>query len=112
MPDYQCFPLWRPGTDAYNTDPASLPISADLAVELNVWADEYDATLDLDDPASAGFPDAAAENAFAERGLRLARRLAAELGDGWAVEYHDVRTGRRTPIGGAKDRLALPFDDD
>ncbi len=98
MPDYQCFPLWRPGTDAYHTDPASLPISAGLACAFDDWAAEYDATLDLDDPASAGFPGAAAENAFADRGRRLAHSLAAELGDGWAVEYHDVRTGRRTSI--------------
>jgi len=49
----------------------------------------------LDDPASSGFPDQEAENAFAERGARLARRLAAELAGHYRVEHHDIRTGQR-----------------
>jgi hypothetical protein len=34
-----------------------LPISKDLADQLNAWSDDCDATLVLDDPASSGFPD-------------------------------------------------------
>jgi hypothetical protein len=52
----------------------------------------------LDDPASSGFPDQEAENAFAERGARLAQRLAAELAGRYRVEYHDIRTGQRETI--------------
>jgi hypothetical protein len=100
MPDYQCYPTWRPGADEYNVDPEKLAISQELADELNAWGDDYDATLVLDDPASSGFPDEAAENAFAERGAQLARRLAAELAGRCRVEYHDIRTGRRETITG------------
>jgi hypothetical protein len=100
MPDYQSYPTWRPGGEEYNVDPEKLPISKALADELNAWGDEYDATLNLDDPASSGFPDDAAENAFAERGVDLARRLAAEVADRFRVEYHDIRTGQRETING------------
>ena len=100
MPDYQCYPTWRPGADEYNVDPAQLPISRDLAAELNAWGDDFDATLVLDDPASSGFPDQASEDAFAERGAQLARRLAAEVAGRYRVEYHDIRTGRRETVAG------------
>jgi len=98
MPDYQCYPTWQPGADDYNVDPGKLPISKELADDLNAWADDFDATLVLDDPASSGFPDEAAENAFAERGARLARRLATELSGRYRVEYHNIRTGQRETI--------------
>jgi hypothetical protein len=62
--------------------------------------DDYDATLVLDDPASSGFPDAASEDAFAERGAELARRLAAELAGRFRMEYQDIRTGQRETISG------------
>ena len=100
LPDCQCHPTWHPGTDEYDVDPATLPISRGLAGELSAWGDDYDATLVLDDPASSGFPDEAAAIAFAERGARLARHLAAELAGGCRVEYHDIRTGRREIITG------------
>ena len=93
-------PTWQPGADEYNVDPEKLPISPDLAAELNAWGDDYDATLVLDDPASSGFPDAAAESDFAERGAQLARRLAVELAGRCRVEYHDIRTGQRETITG------------
>lgn len=40
------------------------------------------------------------ENAFAERGDQLARRLAVELARRYRVEYHDIRTGQRETITG------------
>jgi hypothetical protein len=98
-PDYRMYPTWRPGTDEYNVDPVELPISKELADELNAWGDDFDATLVLDDPASSGFPDEASTVAFVERGARLARRLAVELADRYRVEYHDIRTGRRSSPG-------------
>ena len=98
MPDYQSYPTWQPAADEYNVDPGTLPISKDLADDLNAWADDYDATLVHDDPASSGFPDAPSENAFAERGAELARRLALELAGRYRVEYHDIRTGKHETI--------------
>ena len=98
LPDYGSYPTWRPGAGEYNFDPENLPISKDLAEQLTIWGDEYDATLNQDDPASSGFPDEAARNSFAERGAELARRLAAELAGRYQVEYHDIRTGQRETI--------------
>lgn len=102
LPDYGSYPTWRPGADEYNIDPARLPISQGLADELNLWGDDYDATLVQDDPLSSSFPDEAARNAFGQRGAELAHRLAVELGDSYRVEYHDVRTGRRVFVVGGR----------
>lgn len=99
MAEYESFPLWRTNSGGpANIDPASLPISDELAQALLDWADSYDRTLDRDDPLSSGFPDAAAENYFYAQGEQLARQLAAELGPNYAVEYFDGRSGHTAPV--------------
>jgi hypothetical protein len=100
LPDYGSYPTWKPGTDEYNVDPENLPISKGLADQLNVWGDEYDATLNQDDLISSGFLEEASKSSFAERGAELARRLAIELAGRYRVEYHDIRTGQRETIAG------------
>ncbi|WP_213010004.1 hypothetical protein [Paractinoplanes toevensis] len=93
MTDYDCFPLWlRGGAGPTNIDPATLPISAALAEELLAWADEYDDTLDRDDPLASGFADRDAELAFYAHGRELAHRLAGELGE--TVDYFDGPAAR------------------
>jgi hypothetical protein len=85
--DYESFPLWRRDANGTtNVDPASLPISADLARQLEDWAAEYDGALDRGDPLASGFTDPQAEAAFHARGEELAKRLAAELPAGSTVE--------------------------
>ncbi|MFC7277520.1 hypothetical protein ACFQS1_26290 [Paractinoplanes rhizophilus] len=97
MTDYDCFPLWqRDENGTTNVDPASLPISAELASALLAWADEYDETLDRDDPIRSGFPDEAAAEAFDRQGRELARRLASELGR--TVHYFDSATATDVPV--------------
>jgi hypothetical protein len=94
MADYDSYPIWRlehGGT--VNVDPATLPISSELAESLLRWAEDYDRTLNRGDPVSSGFSDPAAENEFYARGEMLARRLAGELGDTRQVTYFDVRSG-------------------
>lgn len=99
MADYDCFPLWRrDGQGTVNIDPSTLPITPELAELLLCWADEYDRTLNHDDPISSGFPDLATENDFYAQGEVLARRLASELGDAHRVAYFDARTGADVPI--------------
>lgn len=52
MADYQCFPLWEASPGAVgNIDPKDLPISLSLQRELMVWAEKFDATLNMQDPA-------------------------------------------------------------
>ncbi|MCL7456258.1 hypothetical protein ACIBVK_28625 [Micromonospora echinofusca] len=98
MADYECYPTWLTGSAGVgNVDPAELPISNGLAAALLQWAQIYDGTLDRDDPASSGFPDADQEADFYVAGHELARRLAAELSGRYTVEYFDGRTGRLVP---------------
>jgi len=87
MPDYQCFPLWEasPG-QVGNIDPESLPISPDLRTQLLVWANTYDATLNVDDPACSGFQSNEAEVEFKRMGNELGERLRSELGPNFTVE--------------------------
>jgi hypothetical protein len=86
MADYNSHPLWEatPGVVG-NVDPDDLPLSEDLRKILRRWADDYDTTLNLSDPASAGFANAEAEAAFKKRGYELAERLRGELGPAFCV---------------------------
>jgi hypothetical protein len=54
MADYESFPLWRRDNESTtNIDPMTMRLSPDLARQLLGWADEYDRTLDRDDPHSS-----------------------------------------------------------
>jgi hypothetical protein len=88
MADYQCYPLWNlsPG-DYENLSPESLPISTALRDALNAWADQYDLTLDLSDPSTAGFDSRESANRFVATGHALLARLREELGPGYDVSY-------------------------
>lgn len=80
MPDYHCFPLWRIDDDiCCNIDPYSLPISNILAEELIKWANEYDETLNMNDPVNSGFENTEKEQAFIDKGNNLFKRLKHEL---------------------------------
>ena len=68
MPDYHCFPLWRIDDDiCCNIDPYSLPVSNMLAEELINWANEYDKTLNMNDPVNSGFENTEKEQAFIDK---------------------------------------------
>jgi hypothetical protein len=100
MTDYDCYPLWliRPNNELDNISPESLPISPDLAESLNHWAEEYDAILNEDDPASSDFATPDDERHFNEHGRQLAERLAREVGSGYKVIYHDIVESKDFPI--------------
>jgi len=88
LSDYECFPLWRPGSSGVeNVDPATLPVSGELAAALLRWAEAFDATLNQENPADSGFPLERDRQAFLQRGRDLAGRLARELGPGYRVTY-------------------------
>ena len=87
MADYQSFPLWEasPG-HVGNIDPASLPISDELKNRLMQWASDFDATLNLDDPAYSGFQSEGTRTEFKRIGNKLGERLAKELGSDFSVK--------------------------
>jgi hypothetical protein len=91
MADYECFPLWSKDQGT-NLDPASLSLSTALVRDLRAWADAYHGTLRREDPLASGFASEDDEKAFLAEGLRLARRVAVELGSGYHVEYFDGAT--------------------
>jgi len=88
MADYQCYPLWvNSSNEVGNIDPDTLPISDFLKKELNDWSEEYDATLDLDDPANSGFKNLEDEVNFKKKGSYLQEELQKELGNDFEITY-------------------------
>jgi hypothetical protein len=88
-------------------------VPADIADEIQAWDDEFQAAYRPDDPAASGFPDEQTMDRWVERGLRVARRLAAELGPLVPVE---VRTSLGDvvvdpPALAASPPLRVDFDD-
>jgi hypothetical protein len=99
MAEYETFPLWqRDPSGTIDIDPATLPISSELAQEFLRWADVFDSTLNRNDPANSGFPDPGAEDEFYEQGQRLARRLVDDLAGRYAIEFFDGRDGQIYPV--------------
>ncbi|MFC9749587.1 hypothetical protein [Streptomyces niveus] len=97
--DYDCYPVWiREANGLNNVPPSALPVTGQLQSDLDGWGDEFDATLNRDDPAASGFSSAGAEDSFAERGKGLARRLKRELGTEWQVTYFDLRAALEVDI--------------
>lgn len=91
--EHDCYPLWvtLPGGGEDNPDPHDLGLPDDLADDLVGWADDFDAIFPEDDPGSAAFPDPAAEAAFYDGGLDLARRVARAVEGRFTVTYRDHR---------------------
>lgn len=88
MADYECYPLWFDSDDEVgNIDPNTLPISDSLKNELNKWSDDYDKTLNLDDPLHSGFKTINDEITFKEKGKILQKKLQAELNNNYEVTY-------------------------
>jgi hypothetical protein len=91
MLEWRAWPLWtRDGTGGEDT-PDPRTIAGDpLGAELIAWAEDYDSYWDADDPRGPDFPDRDTELAFFARGRALAERLAAQVGDQWAVRFMDA----------------------
>ncbi|MDF7675808.1 hypothetical protein PT286_03550 [Neisseriaceae bacterium ESL0693] len=88
MADYECYPLWLDFDDEIgNINPNTLPISDSLKNELKNWTDDYDKTLNLDDPLHSGFKTTNDEITFKERGKILQKKLQTELSNSYEVIY-------------------------
>jgi hypothetical protein len=87
MADYQCFPLWEASAGPVgNIDPRNLPISNDLKARLLRCASDFDATLNLADPARSGFQSEEAKTEVKRAGIELGKRLQSELGADYVVK--------------------------
>lgn len=96
MPDYYCSPLWHDDRiEVGDIDLDSLPISTDLKLYINKWANEYDKTLNLEDPRNSGFKDLEELEKFKAEGLALSERLQKELGENFIIIYKPLGLGIR-----------------
>lgn len=78
MAEHGCHPIWNSGGEFGDVDPAILGLSDGLVADLRAWADEYQGSLDPDDPGTPLWSEARYA-AHEMRGFDLARRLAREL---------------------------------
>jgi hypothetical protein len=89
MTDYECFPLWEISDDvSENLDPCKLPISEELKCALQNWANQYDETLNHQDPLASCFASESAEKLFQEEGEKLFQWLEKELGSTFKILKH------------------------
>ncbi|WP_281549041.1 hypothetical protein [Kluyvera cryocrescens] len=89
MADYHCHPLWGSTPEDFgDISPEALPISPELKYSLKEWAERYDATLNIHDPASSGFKNEEEEKRFIDDGYKLAHLLQEELGYTYNIIYH------------------------
>lgn len=89
MGDYGCWALWHMDYELDgemgNIDPHSLPISKELANEIDEWSVTYDKTLNQDYPPESGFENLDSAQSFVKAGNELAERLQHELRNNFIV---------------------------
>ncbi len=95
MADYGCDPLWWADADKVgNIDPAILPLSQETISRLRKWADDYNATLNWQDPANSLDLSEEAEATFEEEGISLWKQLQTELAPNYQVVYFSEPLGK------------------
>lgn len=95
MPDYQCYPLWFNSKEDFgNISPDEFPLSLSLKESLSSWQNEYDATLNIEDPFNSGFKNEHEEKLFGEKGFQLWNKLIDELGEKYSIQYFNVVDGK------------------
>lgn len=99
MCDYSTYPLWAMDEGLMGDfAPQDLGVSDALSVDLWTWANEFDASLNPDDPANSRW-SADRYKQHVTEGIALARRIKGELPDR-EVFVHD-ESGNLLEIGGA-----------
>lgn len=99
MADYGCYPLW--GMDQGPLGgfaPEDLGVSEELRADLWTWANEFDISIDLDDPAKSRWT-AERQREHVAQGIALARRIKREFPDR-EVFVHD-ESGTLVEVDGA-----------
>jgi hypothetical protein len=89
MADYSSYPLWAMDDGLIGDfSPQDLGVSDELNVDLWTWANEFDTSLNPDDPANSRWSDDRHKQHVAE-GMALTRRIKCELPDR-EVFVHDT----------------------
>lgn len=95
MPDYRCYPLWGMDDDNIgDIDPTTLPLSPEMIARLKVYADEFDAGLNWDDPGNTPPATEAETEALEQFGLSLWEQLRQELSANYHVFYFSQKLRR------------------
>jgi hypothetical protein len=95
MWNYQCWPLWEPGSEHYALDPDGLGLSQETRERLARWATIPDAKHELYGrvPVEEVWTEEKIERLETE-GRELWRILRSELGPGFRVLYHSSTENR------------------
>jgi hypothetical protein len=88
-------------------------VPAVIWTEIDEWDRQFQDAYQPDDPAESGFPDEAAMDRWVERGMRVARRLARELGPSVPVEITtSLGTVRVDPAGDLYAKVFVKWSGD
>jgi len=86
--EYLAGPVFCPDPEKMgHVDLKDLPISENLRVSIVNWNHEYQDTFNSEYPPDSGFATPESEHLHDKKGAVLAKRLQAELGDAYLVEY-------------------------
>lgn len=105
MWDYEAYPLWVAAGRLGQASSRGVPVSVDLAADLQSWSDNMTSLIwgrSGPDTRKWDSPDIEALSALNSEGRALAQRVRAELSDEWKVEYFDEETDEVNEV------LALP----
>ncbi len=96
MTDYECYPLWEYENNELidNPNPNTLSLCSETIARLEKWANDYDATLNLEDPVSSGFANQEKEAAFELEGINLWNKLKKELGADYEIVYYSHKLNK------------------
>ena len=101
MWDHEAFPLWVTAGPLGQASIRGVPVSDDLARQLQAWSDELTALMwDPNGPVARGLegPDPDDLAALNARGRALAILVRGELDDSWDVTYFDEALGEAVRV--------------
>lgn len=101
MCDYDAFPLWVSSGRLGQASSRSVPISDDLASDLQAWSDNMSSLMWAHHGPERHVPDPDELSVLNSEGQSLAQRVRVELTDEWAVRYFDECSGEVVEVAAA-----------
>ena len=93
MVEYLCYPLWGHDPDnCGDIDPATLPISEQLQIDLLAWADSWNGTYNHESPNESMPLSDEAIDCFNAVGWTLFKRLQNELDGQYHLIYQSLKS--------------------